>query len=153
VAGRGRQDLTSIPIGEATMRINLPSFLASNRYITIETHDRLVLQFEPKPKAVETIRAMLSEGTVDAPQATANAYWKAALRDALIGGGSFMLGITITCASFLFAAPDGKFLVTTGLIVVGLIELGRAAYYAIRAMQCSRPAVDAEAVDVEPDEY
>jgi len=130
--------VTSIPVGEARMRIHVPSFLQSRRYIVIESYDGTLLSFEPKPKALENIRALIEECMHDAPRATAKTYWKAALRDLLIGGGSFLLGVIITCASILFTAPDGKFLVTTGLLVVGVIEIARGIYYAIRASQCGR---------------
>jgi hypothetical protein len=142
-----QKTVTSIPVGEARMRIHVPSFLASSRHIVIESFDGTLLQFESKPKTLEKIRALIEECALDAPRATAKAYRKAALRDLLIGGGSFLLGAIVTCASFLFAAPDGKFLVATGLLVVGVVEIARGTYYAIRASQYGRPKAAAKRKD------
>ena len=125
-----------IPAGEANLRIHLPSFWAS-RYLVIDAEDEPLL-FEPNQKAMAKVRALIEDCADTDPEATAAAYWKKAIRDLLIGGGSFLLGMIITCASFFIAAPDEKFYVMTGLLLVGLVEIIRGIYYAIKSNQYSR---------------
>ena len=63
-----------------------------------------------------------------------------------------MLGVIATCGSFLFAAPNGKFVVTTGLLVIGAVEIGRGIYYLIKASQLSQSADDNEEDEGEDDD-
>jgi hypothetical protein len=126
---------TKIPAGEASTRIQFPSFFASRSHLVIVADHGLLMWFEPRPRAIERVNAMIEDCIGMDPSGTAASFRSKAIRDLLIGTGSFLVGVMLTCAGFFFAAPDGKFLVMTGFIVVGLVEIVRGIYFAIKAIQ------------------
>ena len=80
---------------------------------------------------------------VDAdPRATAKTYRNAAMRDLVIGGLSFAAGVVITVIAFTSASPDGRFVVMTGLIFVGLFEIIRGIYYLGQAAKHDRAGAE-----------
>jgi hypothetical protein len=130
--------VTSIPTAEAGLRIRFPSFWASNKYLVVVGKKGEQFPFEPKPKALDIVRDLVADCADADPAATAAAFKAKAKRDLLIGGGSFLLGVVITCLSFMFPSSNGKFVMMTGLIFVGLLEIGRGIYFANKASQLGR---------------
>lgn len=129
------EKVTLIPNGDAGLRIQFPSFWASQSALVIETGKGKLFAFEPKAKTLEKVKALIQDCTGSDPGAAASAYRSMATRDLLIGSASFLFGVGVTCAGFFLANPDGRFYVLTGFIVVGLIEIVRGIYYAIKAAQ------------------
>jgi hypothetical protein len=134
--------VTSIPTGEAGLRIRFPSFWASNKFLVVVGKKGELFLFEPKPKALDIVRDLVEDCADADPAATAAAFKAKAKRDLLIGGGSFLLGVILTCLSFMFASSNGKFLVMTGFLFVGLFEIGRGIYFANKASQFRRAGED-----------
>jgi hypothetical protein len=144
--------VTSIPAGEAGLRILFPSFWASRAKLVITGDRGKLLLFEPGKKTVAKIRGLVEDCIEADPEAAAAAYTSKAIRDLLIGGGSVVLGLIVTAASFIFAAPDGKFYVMTGLLGVGLVEIIRGIYFSIKASRLSQLAESDEEEDEENDD-
>src|SRR6516165_7834270 len=93
------EDVAMIRSADASVRIQLPSFWAS-RYLVIAGDDGKALSFEPDAKATARIRELIDDCLGQDPAATAATYRRLAIRNLLIGAGSFLLGAIITCASF-----------------------------------------------------
>jgi hypothetical protein len=127
--------VTLIPTGQVGLRIHFPSFWASRSNVVITGDRGEEYHFEPKGKTIANVRALVDDCAEADPAATASAYRRSAIRDLLIGGGAFALGLIITCASFFFANPKGGFALMIGLLVSGLVEIGRGIYFAIKASQ------------------
>jgi hypothetical protein len=139
-----------IPTGEVSTRIHFPSFWLSRAHITIEV-DGAQFLFQPTAKAREKVNALIEDCEDADPAATAASYRSKAWRDLLIGTGSFLLGSIVTCLSFALAEPNGKFIALTGFIVVGLVEIVRGIYFALKASQL-RQAAERDDEDDEDDE-
>jgi hypothetical protein len=128
----GKKVVTVIPHGLASLRVHLPSFFGS-RYITVDLGGGNLVCFEPKAKDISRVRQLVEASLNRNPRAAAAALDRKANRDLLIGGGSMLLGLVITVWSFIAAGPGGTFVVTTGLLVVGLIEVIRGIYFKSKA--------------------
>ncbi len=74
------------------------------------------------------------------PWATVAHFRSLATRDLLVGGGSIFLGVVVTGISFMIAAPGESFLVTTGFLAVGLVELVRGLSFSLKAQKYTRLA-------------
>jgi hypothetical protein len=124
--------LASFRAAEATLRIRPPSFWGS-RFILIDVGQRDPLCFEPSAEAVSRVRALIGHVLEQNPVEAATAMRRKGTRDLLIGGGSLGLGLAITAWSFGAAEPGGEFVITVGLIVVGVVEVLRGAYWMVKA--------------------
>jgi len=144
--------MSSIPAGEAGLRISFPSFWASRVNLVVTIRSGEEFQFEPRKKEIGQVRTLVEDCSEADPEATAAAYRSKATRDLLIGTGSFVLGVIVTCGSFFLAAPNGKFVVMGGLLGVGLFEIVRGIYFAIKASEHSRLAEADQENDSDEDE-
>lgn len=133
----GEEVVTVIPHAEASLRVHLPSFFGS-RYITVDLGGGNLICFEPKPEDIAHVREFVEASLNRHPGAAAAALDRKANRDLLIGGGSMLLGLALTTWSFIAAAPGGTFLVTTGLLGVGLVEVFRGIYFKTKARERKR---------------
>jgi hypothetical protein len=140
--------VTSIPSAQAGLRIHFPSFWGSNSFLVVVGKNGDRYSFEAKKKAIDIVRDLVEDCADANPAATAAAFRAKAKRDLLVGAGSFILGVVLTCLSFMFASSNGKFMVTTGLLLVGLFEIGRGIYFANKASHYRQKADD----DVEDDD-
>lgn len=114
---------TKIPDADVSLRIVFPSFWASVRHLIIVDKDGDRLEFQPDTRAVARVRELVEQCLYRDPEQAARTMRGKAVRDLAIGGGSFVLGCCITAGTFLAAGPKGTFYITTGLLVVGLIEI------------------------------
>jgi hypothetical protein len=67
---------------------------------------------------------------VTGPEAVSAVRTKA-LRDCLIGLGAAILGVVMTVGSYMYAASKdegGSYVITWGLVLFGLVMLGKGAY-------------------------
>jgi hypothetical protein len=124
--------VASMPASEANQHIQLPSFWSS-RYIVIKSDAGETLCFDPNPKVVGRLRELLDDSADRDPDATAAAMQRRGIRDLAIGGGLFLLGVAVTIGSFAAAGPGGTYVITTGLIVGGLVEMIRGIIWLARA--------------------
>jgi hypothetical protein len=132
--------LTAIPNDEASSRVRFPSFWASVSNLEFIKEDGNPLQFQPEAKTLASVKEMIY-GCIDSdPRGTAATYRRKATRDLLIGGGSFTLGVVITVVTMVMAPPEGSFTVMTGLLLVGLFEIGRGIYYWLEAAKHEKAA-------------
>lgn len=131
-----------IPFAELGQRVHFPSFWASVAFITLMDAKGKPWCFEPKPKAVERLKEIVANCLDRDAGGAADVYRKSGLRDLLIGGGSFLLGVVITVGSLLSTQDGQTFVVTYGLIGVGLIEMIRGGYYLVKAGQLSSTAYE-----------
>lgn len=125
----GEEVITTIKNGEASLRIQFPSFWASRAFLVIHGDGGEFFCFEPKKPEMAKVRELIEDCLDEAPRAAAAAMDRKANRDLLIGGGSLLLGLVITVATFALAAPGGTFVVMTGLLVIGAIEIVRGIYW------------------------
>jgi hypothetical protein len=141
-------ELITIPIGEAILRIHFPSFWSTS-FLKIESHDKdMPFFFHPKKEAVERIRHLINRSLRSHPEQVIAAMRSKAWRDIGIGGGCLALGIGLTFASLAWAPENGRFYVMTGLIGFGTLALCRGAYWMLKAMRHTSVAD----LTAEPDE-
>jgi predicted Zn finger-like uncharacterized protein len=119
------QPLFSFHRDEALLRIQFPSFFTT-RYIVIKDDSGDPVCFEAKPKAIEKLQNMLEQFKKDGKgRGMANVMHQSGKRDLLIGFGSLILGVVVSVISYSMAAPGGTYVVMTGFIGVGLVEIFR----------------------------
>lgn len=124
--------VTQVNGADAILRIHLPSFWGG-RYITIDQENAEMLCFEPKPEAKKQVRQLIQDCLSRHPVEAAAAMRQKGKRDLLIGGGALLLGGAITAVSFSATSANGKFMVMTGLLAVGVFEILRGVYWMVKA--------------------
>lgn len=137
------QVVASIEPAEAGLRIRLPSFWQSIANIVIlDESEEVVGAFEPKPRTVARVKALIEGAHGQASPAAASKMREKAFWSLIVGIVLLGLGLVITLATFVLAGPGGTFVVTTGLIGVGLAGIARYFYWTSQARQVDAIAED-----------
>ncbi len=134
VRDAGGQVRASFTLQEAAGQFQLPSFSDSVKQFRVPVDSELWYFDVAKPDLKE-IKAYIDRAVVAAGPEAIEAVRTAALRDFLIGAGCAVLGVGITVAGYMQAAHQeegGKFKITYGLVIFGLVMLGKDAYRFMR---------------------
>jgi hypothetical protein len=130
-AGNVRGEYTS---AEAAEQFLLPSFSESIKQLRAPIDGEL-WYFDVPRDGLKQIKAYLDRAVVAVGPEAIRAVRNQALRDCLIGLGGVLVGTVLTVGSYLRAAqnPDGGgYVITYGLILFGLIMLGKGVYGFLR---------------------
>jgi hypothetical protein len=135
---------------EAGDCFQLPSFSESIKYFGVLLGDK-VWCFDVSKGDLKEIKTFLNRTVAAAGPEAVLAVRNRAIRDVLIGAACVVGGGVLTVGSFLAAAnqPEGgQYTVTYGLILFGLIMLGKGAYGFVRygkVKQLAQESADSQA--------
>jgi hypothetical protein len=119
---------------EVAEQFRLPSFSESVKQLRIPIDGEL-WYFDVARADLKEIKAYLDQAVVAAGPEAVRAVRNRALRDTVIGAGVFVAGVALTVGSYLRAAQNpagGQYVVTYGLILVGLVMVGKGVYGLVR---------------------
>jgi hypothetical protein len=108
----------------------MPSFSESIKYFGIVI-DGKVQRFDVPRAGLKEIRAFTYRVTLASGPEAVRAVQRRAIRDTLIGAVCVVAGIALTIGAYLAAANklrDGRYSVFYGLVLFGLVMLGRGIY-------------------------
>lgn len=108
----------------------MPSFSESIKYFGIRAGDKM-MQFDVAKPDLGRLQDYLDRQLVAAGPEAISAVLKAAWRDTLIGAAMTIGGIIATVLSYTSAAekPEGgKFYIMWGLVLFGLVAVGKGIY-------------------------
>jgi hypothetical protein len=128
---------SEFPRAEADRRILLPSFSENRKAIWFLAAADRVVHLNPDKPAVAAIKDYLNQSIALAgPEAIADLK-KKGYRDLAIGAVSTVAGVVVTAVSLAHPSPSadgqGKSTIMYGLILFGLIMVGRGIAALIRA--------------------
>ncbi len=122
---------------EAAEQFLLPSFSQSIKQFRAPVSGQL-WYFDVPRDDLKRIKAYVDQSVVSAGPQAVRSVRNRALRDLLIGVGGLAVGIALTVASFLHAAQNpnaGEYVVTYGLMLFGLVMIGKGVYGHVRYSQ------------------
>jgi hypothetical protein len=123
-----------MPANVAITQFQMPSFSESIKYFGILFGNE-IRQFDVSKDGMKDIKAFLNRSLLAAGPEAVAAVRTRAIRDVLLGAACTIGGVVLTVGSYTAAAqkPEGgKYTVTYGLVIFGLILLGRGAYGFVR---------------------
>jgi hypothetical protein len=126
-AGEVRAEFATAEAAEVFL---LPSFSESIKQFRAPVDGEL-WYFDVAKDDLKTIKAFKDRMTVAAGPEAILAVRSRAIRDALIGAAAVVGGIALTVGSFITAANNpqgGSYFITYGLVLFGLVMLGKGAY-------------------------
>jgi hypothetical protein len=133
-----------MPANVAITQFQMPSFSESIKYFGI-LFGKEIRQFDVSKEGLKEIKTFLNKSVLAAgPEAVAAVRTKA-IRDLLLGAACAIGGVVLTVGSYTAAAqkPEGgKYTVTYGLVIFGLIMLGRGVYGFVRHNQLKSLATE-----------
>jgi hypothetical protein len=115
--------------GDTPEHLLLPSFSESIKQFRAQI-DGEMWYFDAAKRDLAEIKTYLDESVVAAGPEAVRAIRNRALRDLLIGIAAVVVGIGVTVASYLAAenAEDGRFYVTYGAVIFGLVMVGKGIW-------------------------
>jgi hypothetical protein len=133
---------SEFPRAEADHRILLPSFSENRKAIWFLSAPDRVVQFNPDKPAVAAIKDYLNQSIALAGPEAITDLRRKGYRDLAIGAISTVAGIVITAISLANPTPrgdgQGKSMIFYGLILFGLIEIGRGVAALMRASRIQK---------------
>jgi hypothetical protein len=119
---------------EAAESFLFPSFSESIKQFRIPIEGEL-WYFDVAKEDLKQIKSFVDQAVVAVGPEAVGAVRNTAIRDTLIGIGGVIGGTVLTLGSFFKAAENadgGEYIVTYGLILVGLIAIGKGIYGFVR---------------------
>lgn len=123
-----------MPANVAVSQFQMPSFSDSIKYFGI-LFGKEIRQFDVSKEGLKEIKTFLNKSVLSAGPEAVAAVRNKAIRDLLLGAGCAIGGVVLTVASYQDVAqkPEGgKYTVTYGLVIFGLIMLVRGVYGFVR---------------------
>jgi hypothetical protein len=127
---------------EAAEQFLLPSFSESVKQFRAPVEGEL-WYFDVARDGLKEIKACLDQSVVAAGPEAMKAIRNRAIRETLIGSAGVIGGTALTVGSYLHAAQNpggGEYYVTYGLILFGLVLLGKGIYGFLRYGQLQKLA-------------
>lgn len=131
---------------QAAETFRFPSFSQSTKYLAVpvgETH----LEFDLAKREMGEVRSFVDLNTLaSGPEGIAKLRMKG-YRDIAIGLGAIVLGVGLTVMSYMAAASNpngGKYWVTYGFVIYGLISAGRGVYHLNHAAKLAKELKELE---------
>lgn len=125
---------------QAAGQFLLPSFSESVKQFRAPIDGEL-WYFNVARDDLKQIKAYIDQAVVAAGPEAVSAVRNRAIRDALIGVGGVGLGVALSVGSYLHAAEDpqgGEYVVTWGLVLFGLVMIGKGIYGFLRFRQLQK---------------
>jgi len=139
--------VTLVPNAQTPLRIKFPSFWASISFLIVVDETGGMHCFQPKKETVAAVRQRVAQCQGQAGSAAVTTVQNTAVRDLLIGLCLFALGALLTVGSLLLSQPGGYYIVTTGLLGVGLAGIIKGLYGFYKASQIQRSLPDEEEIE------
>jgi hypothetical protein len=127
----------------------LPSFSESIKHFRVAI-DGEMWPFEVDKRDLKDIKDYLNESVVVAGPEAIRAVGQRALRDLLVGLALSVVGIGVTVGTLAYAASSpegGQYIITHGLIVCGLVMVGKGIYGFVRQSHLQKLAQEMEDED------
>jgi hypothetical protein len=140
-SGRVRAQFTR---EEAAGAFLLPSFSESIKQFRLPV-DGEIWFFDVAKNDLKEIKTYINEAVVAAGPEAVLAVRNTAIRDALIGLACIIAGVGLTVWSYIRATQnpeDSGYVVTYGLVLVGLVMLGKGVYGFVRYGQLKKMSQD-----------
>lgn len=118
------------PPADAASRFQMPSFSDNIKYFGITLGDQ-IRRFDITKDGLREIKAFNNRLVASAGPEAVRSVRSKAIRDSLIGAACAIGGVVLTIGSYLSAANNpegGRYTVTYGLVIFGLVMLGKGAY-------------------------
>jgi len=125
---------------QAAGQFLLPSFSESVKQFRAPVDGEL-WYFNVARGDLKQIKAFIDQAVVAAGPEAVGAVRNRSIRDALIGIGGVGLGVALTVSSYLHASQDpqgGGYVVTWGLVLFGLVMIGKGVYGFLRFRQLQK---------------
>jgi hypothetical protein len=118
---------------EAAEQFLLPSFSESIKQFRAPIDGQL-WYFDVARGDLKQIKAYIDQAVVTAGPGAVRAVRNSAIRDTLIGIGGVAVGTALTVGSYLHAEqnPGGEYVITYGVILFGLVMIGKGIYGFLR---------------------
>lgn len=129
---------------EAAEAFLLPSFSESIKRFRVPVDGEL-WYFDVAKNDLKEIKAYINQAVVASGPEAVVAVRNRAIRDGLIGLGGVAAGVALTLGSFFNAAQNpggGEYVVTYGLVLAGLIMIGKGIYGFVRYGQLKKMSQD-----------
>jgi hypothetical protein len=129
---------------EAAGKFLLPSFSESIKQFRVPIDGEL-WYFDVEKSDLKEIKTYINQAVVAAGPEAVAAVRNVAIRDSLIGLACVAAGVGLTALSFVQAAQnpqEGRYVVTYGLILGGLVMLGKGVYGFVRYGQLKKMSRD-----------
>jgi len=128
------------PAAETASRFQMPSFSENVKYFGVVIGDQY-RRFDVSKEGLKEIRGYKNQLTAAAGPEAVRAVRNKAIRDALIGVGCAIGGVVLTMEGYRAAAqkPEGgEFKIAYGLVLFGLVMLGKGVYGYLQYSQIQR---------------